>query len=380
MKESPATAAKSRAKPTGFDVSPGLFRLIFDTSPDIVTINRFKDGAYIEINETFTKVTGFTRQDVLGNTSLGIEIWTDPQDRLRLIAGLREEGADGVVRNLEAAFRMKDGTIRTGLVSAAMMIFAGEPHLLTLTRDITKWVQTTEELQRSAARLEILHTIDVAVLEARSVDGMCETVLDGLAMLIPAERASIAIFDEEAGDAAVFARGVLEDTMGRERRVSLAGVFSEIERLRAGEVVMVDDLEDADGLDTGLTRLRDAGIRSVTNIPLRAHGVLLGSLNFGFNHPGGFSERNLDIGRELADSIAVALEQARLRGVLERHTWELEQRVAERTDELRRAVTLMAGREIRMAELKQDINALRRQLHAAGIEPAAGDSLARGGE
>lgn len=51
---------------------------------------------------------------------------------------------------------------------------------------------------------------------------------------------------------------------------------------------------------------------------------------------------------------------------------ELEARVADRTAELRKAVDLMAGREIRMAELKEEIRALRRQLEAAGIEPAPG--------
>ncbi|MBN1555832.1 MAG: PAS domain-containing protein [Phycisphaerae bacterium] len=53
----------------------------------------------------------------------------------------------------------------------------------------------------------------------------------------------------------------------------------------------------------------------------------------------------------------------------------LERRVRERTEELRRAVHLMAGREIRMAEMKDAIRLLRKQLIEAGIEPKANDPL-----
>lgn len=54
---------------------------------------------------------------------------------------------------------------------------------------------------------------------------------------------------------------------------------------------------------------------------------------------------------------------------------ELESRIAERTAELRMAVSQMAGRETRMAELKEAIRALQRQLAEAGMKPAAGDPL-----
>lgn len=61
-----------------------------------------------------------------------------------------------------------------------------------------------------------------------------------------------------------------------------------------------------------------------------------------------------------------------------RHQLELEKQVHERTKELRMIVNSMAGRENRMADLKLVIRALRAQLEAAGLEPAAGDPLAAG--
>jgi hypothetical protein len=60
---------------------------------------------------------------------------------------------------------------------------------------------------------------------------------------------------------------------------------------------------------------------------------------------------------------------------LQKHRDHLEELVQERTGELRRVVNLMAGREVRMAELKETIRGLRAQLLRAGISPVADDPL-----
>ncbi len=60
------------------------FRLAFHTGPDSTNLNRLEDGVYIDINEGFTKTMGYTRQEVLGKSSLELDIWADPEDRRRL--------------------------------------------------------------------------------------------------------------------------------------------------------------------------------------------------------------------------------------------------------------------------------------------------------
>ncbi|RME80648.1 MAG: hypothetical protein D6775_15685, partial [Caldilineae bacterium] len=78
---------------------------------------------------------------------------------------------------------------------------------------------------------------------------------------------------------------------------------------------------------------------------------------------------------EVADLLAVALHNARLLREAQAHTRELEKRVRERTAEYRRLINLMAGREVRMAELKEVIRKLRTQLIEAGLTPVANDPL-----
>ena len=111
------------------------YRLTFDASPDAVNINRLEDGLYVDINEGFTQLTGFTREEVIGRTSSEINIWYDPADRQKLVLGLREKG---YYENLEARFRMKGDRVQTGLMSARVITLKGVAHIISITRDMTE--------------------------------------------------------------------------------------------------------------------------------------------------------------------------------------------------------------------------------------------------
>ena len=132
--------------------SEDKFRLTFNFSPDAMNINRLHDGLYVDINEGFTRATGYTHEDVIGNTSLEINVWQDPADRQRLIEGLREKG---FFENLEAQFRKKDGSLITGLMSARVISLKGEPHIISITRDITERKRHEKE-QLKIEKLESL--------------------------------------------------------------------------------------------------------------------------------------------------------------------------------------------------------------------------------
>ena len=122
------------------------FRTAFQTSPDPISISRLSDGVYVEVNDGFTELSGFTREEVIGKSSFEINIWHDPGDRNRLVTQLNKRG---YVTNLEAQFRQKDGRVRTGLMSARIMVLGGRPHLLTVTRDVEDWKKAEQALRES---------------------------------------------------------------------------------------------------------------------------------------------------------------------------------------------------------------------------------------
>jgi PAS domain S-box-containing protein len=121
------------------------YRTAFNTSPDAININR-PDGRYVDINDGFTRLTGYTREDVIGKSSLALGLWAIPEDREKLMRGLKE---NGYVENLESTFRCKDGSLKTALMSARFIDMDDGPHILSITRDITSRLQLENQLRQS---------------------------------------------------------------------------------------------------------------------------------------------------------------------------------------------------------------------------------------
>ncbi|MFA7419480.1 MAG: PAS domain S-box protein [Melioribacteraceae bacterium] len=144
------------------------FRKSFMTSPDSININRMSDGMYIDINEGFTKMTGYTLEDVRGKTSTDISIWVDLNDRNKLVAELLENGS---CSNLEAKFRIKDGRVKTALMSAAPLMVNDEKCILSITRDMTERIEALEAVRTSEEKFR--HAFEYAAT------GKCTLGIDG---------------------------------------------------------------------------------------------------------------------------------------------------------------------------------------------------------
>jgi PAS domain S-box-containing protein len=127
-----------------------MFTKAFHTSPDSININRMKDGLYVSINEGFTQLTGYTKEDVDQKTSGQINIWANAEDRIRLVRELLKHGE---VKNFEARFRLKSGETRYGLMSAKMIEVNGEGCILSITRDITERKLAEEMLRTTGEEL-----------------------------------------------------------------------------------------------------------------------------------------------------------------------------------------------------------------------------------
>ncbi|MBI9054528.1 MAG: PAS domain S-box protein [Bacteroidales bacterium] len=127
------------------------FRVAFKTSPDAININRISDGLYIDINDGFTNLMGYTERDVRGKTSIELNVWVNPKDRNRLVNALLE---NEFVSNLEAQFRRKDGSVTTALMSASFIEVNKEKYILSITRDISERKESEEKLKKAMEKAE----------------------------------------------------------------------------------------------------------------------------------------------------------------------------------------------------------------------------------
>ncbi len=135
---------------TSLRESEEKFRLAFYSNPLAINLNRLSDGVYIDINEGFTRLMGYSQEEVIGKSSLDLGIWVDEADRERMV---REFAASGRVENLRAKFRRKSGEIGIGVMSARTLRIAGETVVLSLTADVTAESEL-EERYRQAQKME----------------------------------------------------------------------------------------------------------------------------------------------------------------------------------------------------------------------------------
>lgn len=130
--------------------SEDKFSRAFHTSPDAISITRLSDGQYIEVNDGFTRLMGFSAAEVLGKTSQELGLWVDESASQKLLLEVQQQGQ---VRNLEAAFKNFKGQSWIGLISASTIQVDGVPCLLAIIRDITERKLAEVELQRAHRHL-----------------------------------------------------------------------------------------------------------------------------------------------------------------------------------------------------------------------------------
>jgi diguanylate cyclase (GGDEF)-like protein/PAS domain S-box-containing protein len=145
-------ADRKRAE-AALKISEEKFSVAFQNSPDAIVISSFPDGKIIDVNEGFSHITRFNKDEALGRTTIELDLWGSLDRRNEFLDAIRKEHR---VVNFEANFRKKSGEAFTGLISGETILLQGQTCALSVIHDITERKLAEEALRKSEAELRAL--------------------------------------------------------------------------------------------------------------------------------------------------------------------------------------------------------------------------------
>jgi PAS domain S-box-containing protein len=325
------------------------FRTVFQTSPDAVTISRLHDGLMVDVNEGFTRLSKYSKQEIKGRTVFDIDIWHDPKDREKMVARLQE---DGQLENFEAEFKRKDGQVVTGLLSTRVIMLNAEPHILSVTRDVTDWKTAQIKLQASHQFLKIAN-------QYNEMRPMLNEFINEIRRLINCSAVGMRILDEDGNipyqafegfsqqfyesenphtiDSAncMCANVVLHKTDFRHPYFTEAGSFCIDSTSRF--LTTLTQEEKAQTCDV----CNRFGYESVALVPIRLGDKILGLIQVADPRHQIFTSEAIELLEEAAMQLGTAIERVHAEEALQKSHRELERRVEDRTAELLSAIDLL---------------------------------------
>jgi len=127
------------------------FQKAFQASAGGITITRLSDSAYIEVNESFVQMTGYSKEELIGHNSVELGIAFDVKRREEILKGIREHGS---ARNFELTVRHKSGRLIDVIASVETFLLKGVKYALNIIYDITDRKIAEEHLKIANKEME----------------------------------------------------------------------------------------------------------------------------------------------------------------------------------------------------------------------------------
>jgi PAS domain S-box-containing protein len=311
--------------------SEDRFRSLVQNSQDIITVHD-RNGTMIYESPSVARLFGYAPGHLIGKNLFEFMPLEDQAEVRRAF----EEVVSRQNRGLPTEFRFRraDGSfVYLEALGSNLLDHPGVRGIVITSRDVTERKRVEKSLLQYAERLSILHEIDQAILAAKSIVDIADAALSRIQRSVPSWRVKVQLFDFETAEAvtvAYYCDGIKQPTGERLPLASLGSIVN----LQPDELYVINDLSELlNPTPSQQHQINDGALASI-DAPLIVLGQLIGVLGVDATRWDAFQGEVVDVVREVADQLAVAIQNARLLEKTQRHAHELEQRVAERTREL----------------------------------------------
>ncbi|MBI5563922.1 MAG: PAS domain S-box protein [Chloroflexi bacterium] len=312
-------------------VSEDRFRSLVQNASDIITVHK-ADGTIVYESPSAARVLGYAAGGLIGRNPIEL---IHPDDAQLLQTNWQEvvdQHTDG--QPTELRFHRADGEwLYLEVIGKNLLEHPGIRGIVVTARDVTERRRAEHALRQYVERLTTLHLIDQAILSEQPIGVIAQAALSRVQRLVSNQRAEVTLFEAQTGEAIVVA-GLLD---GEVKPLDVHFPLSAVEArdaLRRGQVHVEPDVTRLSEPSPEERRMLARGSRSYVAAPLIVKGDLIGVLNLESAELNAFHDELSVVIREVADQLAIAIQQAWLFEQNRQHAAELEQRVADRTREL----------------------------------------------
>ena len=126
-------------------LSEEKFSKSFDNAPIMMSISTEQDGIYLDVNKKFIELSGFSRDEVIGRSSIDLG-WITLEQRQSLLDEIRKKGR---ISEFELTPRAKNGSYIRCTYFGEFISVHGQTCLLLLGHDVTAHRIMEEQLRQS---------------------------------------------------------------------------------------------------------------------------------------------------------------------------------------------------------------------------------------
>ncbi len=316
--------------------SENKFRTMVETIPLAIHLTTGLEQVSEYINPKMVELFGYTIEDIptvaqwwplaYPDDSYRKKVSEEWNDKVRL--AIEKQSS---IEPMEVLVNCKDGSKK--YVSWGYITHGEKNYSFGL--DLTARKKAEDDLRKHSMRLQNLHMIDQAILQAiESPESVVQTAIQHVRDLLQCQRASVGILDLEKKAIQVYAADVEGNSIIQTGKILTEEVYGIFDILRSNKMEIVEDLSNPASASVLNTILQHEGVQASVNVALVSALEIYGVLNVGWEKARNITLEEIEIVGEVANQITIAIEKARLLQETKGYAAELEKRVEDRTAQL----------------------------------------------
>jgi PAS domain S-box-containing protein len=289
--------------------SEKLFSKAFRSSPVAITITDQRSGKYIEVNNAWSSINGFTAKEAIGHTPMELSV-IDNETRQRMIDELNTKGT---LANVELSLKDKAGNYHTILFSSENVELAGQPCVISTGIDVTKRKRAEEQIVQMKRLYATLSQVNQTIVHVKNRPDLYQSICEVATKFGEFALAWVGLLDEGSGEvspvAAVgqdinhwpFAAINIHAGQGRDGLIA--------EAIRNSKVVTSEDIGNDERIKSQSELIQKYGYHSTAVVPFRLKGKTIGMVSLVSGIKGFFnSEDEIHLLNEMGLDISFALD------------------------------------------------------------------------